>query len=115
MSEPSPEPICGLRIDPALLADIRRQCQERRAELEAAGRLPCLTIAPGSHMSAFAALPASPPITEAERFAAAIENMPARIRAFFEHEDPVSPHRWESTEDREERQRRASLGGWPGG
>jgi hypothetical protein len=33
---------CGLIIDPAVLADIQRQCRERRAQLEASGQLPPL-------------------------------------------------------------------------
>jgi hypothetical protein len=108
-----------LIIDPALLADIRAQCQRRRAELEAAEALPGATIVPGLPQTAVAALPASLPIptqeSEAQRFAAAVDKMPAGVRRFFEREDPVGPHRWESDEDCEERHMRAELGGWPGG
>jgi hypothetical protein len=63
MSEPKHENESGLIIDPAVLADIRAQCQRRRAELEAAGALPALTIAPGSSQSAPEALPAPSPPT----------------------------------------------------
>jgi hypothetical protein len=73
MSEPKHENDCGLIIAPAVLADIRAQCQRRRAELEAAGALPPATIAPGSLESAREALPVPSPIDEAERFAAAME------------------------------------------
>jgi hypothetical protein len=62
MSEPKLENDCGLIIDPTLLADIRARCIRRRAELEAAGTLPPLTIAPGSSDNAIGALPAPLPI-----------------------------------------------------
>jgi hypothetical protein len=56
-------------------------------------------------------------MSEAERFAAAVLEMPAKVRAFFEHEDSpyIPPNRRESDQDRLEREARASLGGWPGG
>ena len=61
------EKICvdGLIIDPVVLADIQRQCKQRRAELEAAGTLPRLLIAPGSSRSDFdaaSALSSIPPL-----------------------------------------------------
>jgi hypothetical protein len=106
----------GLVIDPAVLADIQAQCRARRAELEAARTLAPATIAPGSTQSAFEALPASPPMSESERFALALETMPPRIRAFFEREESpyIPPHPRESDQDRLERQERASFGGWAG-
>jgi len=45
----------------------------------------------------------------------AVANMPETVAKFFEHEDPVPPHRWESEEDREQRERLSALGCWPGG
>jgi hypothetical protein len=54
-------------------------------------------------------------LPEAERLAAGVLEMPSNVRWFFESADAVPPHRWESDEDREDRQWRASLGGWPGG
>jgi hypothetical protein len=51
MNEPKLENDCGLIIDPTLLADIQAQCQRRRAELEAAGALPPLALAPGASQS----------------------------------------------------------------
>ena len=44
----------------------------------------------------------------------AVPNTPEAVAKFFEPEAAVPPHRRESVEDREERQWRASLGGWPG-
>jgi hypothetical protein len=110
---------CGLIIDPAVLADIRAQCQRRRAELEATGELGRRPIAPGASEGAFAALPASPPtpdtLSEAERFALAVQTMPSKVRRFFEYEEPViSSRQCESIEERSERQLRSSFGGWPG-
>ena len=106
----------GLVIDPAVLADIQRQCRERRAELEAAGSLPGLSIAPGSPQGAFTLALASSPMSEAERFGAAVLEMPPKVRAFFEREDSpyIPPHRRESDQDRVEREERTSFGGWPG-
>jgi hypothetical protein len=52
MSEPKLENDCALIIDPAVLADIRAQCQRRRAELEASGQLPPLRLAPGCPVNA---------------------------------------------------------------
>jgi len=44
---------------------------------------------------------------EAERFAAAVPDMPANVRRFFQAEEPVfSPQLRESDEDRLERQKR---------
>jgi hypothetical protein len=112
----------GLLIDPKELARIQAACRERRAQLEATGMLPplrlapgCLPIAPGASEGAFAALPASLPVGEAERFAAAVAEMPPKVRAFFEYEEPVvSSRQLESDQDRLERQARTSFGGWPG-
>ena len=115
MSEPKLENDCGLIIDPAVLADIRAQCQRRRAELEATGELGHMPIAPGTSEGAFAALPASPPMSEAERFAAAIADMPANVQQFFLCEEPaVSTRQRESIQERSERQLRSSFGGWCG-
>jgi len=102
MSESKHENESGLIIDPAILANILAACRHREAELGAAGGL---------------ALPPAPAtLSEAERFAAAVADMPPRIRAFFQAEEPtVSPQQWESDQDRLEREVRASLGGWPGG
>jgi hypothetical protein len=54
--------------------------------------------------------------TEAERFAAAVSEMPPNVRAFFEREEsPYIPvHRRESAEDQEQRLLRESIGGWSG-
>jgi hypothetical protein len=84
-----------LIIDPALLADIRAQCQRRAAELAAAPST--LTTVP-------------------EPFAAAVQTMPAPVRAFFEgDQEPYIPvHRRESALDQEQRQLRESIGGWCG-
>jgi hypothetical protein len=49
------------------------------------------------------------------RFAAAVSEMPAKVRAFFQHEERiVSSQQCESIEERSERQLRSSFGGWPG-
>src|SRR6516162_3469173 len=109
MSEPKLENDCGLIIDPAVLADIRAQCERRRRELKAAGTLPPATIAPGASQSASSAAPASTPMSEAERFGAAVPDMPPRIRAFFEREDPTPPQQPESTQERLEREARACF------
>jgi hypothetical protein len=54
-------------------------------------------------------------MSEAERFAAAVLEMPPKVRAFFEHEEPViSSRQLESDQDRLEREERASFGGWCG-
>jgi hypothetical protein len=105
----------GLIIDPKELARIQAACRERRAQLEASGKLPPLRIAPGCPQSTFATLPASLPTQEAERFAAAVAEMPAKVRRFFEHEESVTSSRQcESIEERSERQLRTSFGGWCG-
>jgi hypothetical protein len=85
----------GMIIDPAVLADIRAQCQRRAAEL---GQSPPATV------------------TEAERFAASVPEMPARVRAFFEREEsPYIPmHRRETVLEVEQRLLRESFGGWCG-
>jgi hypothetical protein len=117
MSEPKHENESGLIIDSSLLAQIREACQRRRAELETTGELQRLPIAPGSPQVAFGELPIALPVSEAERFAAAVSEMPPRVRAFFESEEPpyIPPHRQESEAQRLEREQRASFGGWPGG
>jgi hypothetical protein len=51
---------------------------------------------------------------EAERFAAAVLEMPGNVRRFFEREDGVPPQRWESEEERAERERLTEMGGWCG-
>jgi hypothetical protein len=95
------ENLHGLSISLEELTRIREACQRRRAELEAAGALPGLSIAPGSSQSAVATLPTSPPIpaqeSEAERFALVVQTMPPRVRAFFEREESpyVSPRQLE--------------------
>jgi hypothetical protein len=111
----------GLIIDPQELARIRAACQLRAAELERAEALQCpanaLEALPwrGTESAKVLALPAIPATaTEAERFAAAIPEMPPRVRAFFEAEDSVPAHRPESIEDREGRRLRESFGGWCG-
>jgi hypothetical protein len=116
MSDSRLENESGLIIDPALLMDIRAQCEGRRHELEAAGTLPPSSIAPELSQGAAKALSVPQPIPEAERFAAALETMPANVRRFFQADDPfVSPRQLQSAQDRLERQARASFGGWAGG
>jgi hypothetical protein len=107
---------CELIIDPVLLSQIQAHCRKTRAELEAAGELQGLPIAPGRAQSAFGELPAPPPISETEHFAAAISEMPPKVRAFFEREESpyIPPHRRESAEEREGRLLRKSIGGWCG-
>ena len=109
MNDSKLESDCGLIISSEELIRIREACQRRRRELEAAGTLPPLTIAPGSSQSALATAEVQPPISEAERFATAVSEMPARIRAFFEHEHPTPPQQPESTQDRLERQTRVFV------
>jgi hypothetical protein len=106
----------GLIIDPAELARIRAACQRRAAELAAAQERQCPIEAPGPTQKLPAALPLPPPIPLAERFAAAVQEMPARVRAFFEREEsPYVPlHRRESVGEREQRRMRESVGGWCG-
>jgi len=57
-------------------------------------------------------LPATLAISEAERFAAALETMPPNVRRFFEHQDPAPYRQPESAQDRLEREARVSFGGW---
>jgi hypothetical protein len=115
MSDSRLENDCGLIIDPALLMDIRAQCERRRRELEAAGTLPPSPIAPGSLQGVSSSTKASPPIAEAERFAEAVETMPAPVRRFFQADEPiVSRGQLESIEDGTERRLRAGFGGWCG-
>jgi hypothetical protein len=83
MSDSRHENESGLIIDPALLAQIQAHCGKIAAELEATGQLQRLPVASGSTSDDFPALPAPPPISESERFAAAVSEMPPRVRAFF--------------------------------
>jgi hypothetical protein len=95
-----------LIISPEDLADIRAQCLRRAAELrdEPARSAAVQSVAPPA-----SATPVPPQAVlsgseqEALRFAAAIDQMPPRVRAFFERDDPIPPWRWESAEDRAER------------
>jgi hypothetical protein len=113
MSDNRLENDCGLIIDPALLVDIRAQCEGRRRELEAAGTLPPSPIAPGSPQGLSSSTKASPPIAEAERFAAAVSEMSTEVRRFFQYDEPiVSPRQLETAQDRAERQMREGFGGW---
>ena len=100
---------CGeVIISAEELARIQAACQQRAAEQPAAGAPQCSPDALG--------LPQSANLIEAERFAAAVPNMPANVRKFFEAEEPiVSPRQSESAQDRLEREARASFGGWAGG
>jgi hypothetical protein len=77
-----------------VLADIQAQCRLRAAELERAEALQCpanvLEALPwrATQSAKVLALPAIPAtVTEAERFAVAVQQMPARVRAFFEREE----------------------------
>ena len=99
MSDSEHENESGLIIDPTLLANIQAACRCCAAELEAA-------------TSAESRLSSE---QEAERFAVAIAEMPARVRAFFEREESpcVPPRRQESEVQRLEKL--ASFGGWCGG
>ena len=109
--------VCELIISPEDLAAIRAQCPRRAAELEAAKS----AAAPGIALPA----PVTPTATaeravvgaeeQAQRFAATIDQMPPRVRAFFEHEDPILSWRWESDEDRADRERLTALGVWADG
>jgi hypothetical protein len=93
---------CELIIDPVLLAQIQAHCGKIAAELEATGELQRLPIAPGRPQAAFGELPVPPPISEAEHFAAAVSEMPLKMRAFFEREESpyIPPHRRESDQAR---------------
>jgi hypothetical protein len=95
------------------LARIRSACQQRAAEL--AGASQPAPEATGLSQSANGKLPDVGNLTDAERFAAAVEAMPANMRRFFQAEEPiVSPQQRESDQDRLEREARASFGGWCG-
>jgi hypothetical protein len=113
------------------LANIQRQCRQRAAELEgqraaelegqraaeheASGALQQLPDAPGSIQSVFGVTEVSPPISDAERFAAAAQDMLANVRRFFDQEDLLSARTsWESEEKRAERNLRTDLGCWCG-
>jgi hypothetical protein len=88
-----------LIISPEELVRIQAACRLRAAELEAA-------------TSAQSRLSSE---QEAERFAAAVPDMPANVRRFFQAEEPiVSPRQSESAQDRLEREARVSFGGWCG-
>jgi hypothetical protein len=114
MSDSRYENESGLIIDPALLANIQVGVVLRSWRLP--GQLQRLPIAPGSPQNDFPTLPVPPPISEAEHFAAAVSEMPPKVRAFFEREESpyIPPHRRESDSAREEREGRASFGGWCG-
>jgi hypothetical protein len=93
MSDSRHENESGLIIDPAVLADIQLECRRRAAELEAARAN----------------------LTEAERFAAAVVDMPANVRRFFQADESiVSPRQLETAQERAERQMREGFGGWCG-
>ena len=51
---------------------------------------------------------------QAQRFAAATQQMPPKVRAFFEREDPVPARDWESEAERAQRERLTELGCWVG-
>jgi hypothetical protein len=51
-------------------------------------------------------------LTEAGCFVAAVPDMPETVAKFFAPEDSTSPWRWESVEDRCEREARTNFGGW---
>ena len=111
MNDSKPGNDCGLIIDPTVLADIQAKCRQRAAELEAAG---LLQQSPGSPQSLLGAAVCLALITEAERFATAVETMPANVWRFFQHEEPVALHQPESVENKAERRLRESFGGWCG-
>ena len=119
MSANLSESAAGLIVDPAVLADIQGQCRERAAELARTGTPGRLMEVPGLSQSGFGMAQVPPPIParlpEAERFAVAVQEMPAKVRRFFEPEDPAPPWRVESVEDRAERERLTDLGSWAGG
>ena len=74
------------------------------------GSLPACRGAGGGYIGGIAA-----ELPEAERFAAAVPDMPANVRRFFQAEEPiVSRRQSESAQDRLEREARASFGGWCG-
>ena len=93
-----------LIIDPKLLAEIQAACKRRAAKLEAAGSAAAQAVGVPTSRT-----PVVGPEEQARRFAAATQQMPTRVRAFFEHEDPVPPWRWESNEDRAQRERLTAL------
>jgi hypothetical protein len=98
MSASKHENESGLIIDPTVLADIQAACRRRAAELEAA-------TSTESRLNSE---------QEAQCFAAAVVDMPANVRRFFEHEDPAPYREAESGQERLEREARASSGGWCG-
>jgi tRNA/tmRNA/rRNA uracil-C5-methylase (TrmA/RlmC/RlmD family) len=112
MSESKLENDCGLIIDPTVLADIQAQYRRRAAEL--AGASQPAPEATGLSQSANGKLPDVSNLTDAERFAAAVEMMPPNVRRLFEHEDPAPYREAESGQERLEREARASFGGWCG-
>jgi hypothetical protein len=68
----------------------------------------------GKQLGSFLDGPGS--LSESEHFAAAVSEMPPKVRAFFEREESpyIPPHRRESAEEREGRLLRESIGGWCG-
>ncbi len=105
-----------LIISPEGLARIRAACQRRAAELEAARAPQRPPDAPGSSPNLNGKSVNLAGLTVAERFAAAVPDMPANVRRFFQADDPfLPPRQLESAQDRLEREQRASFGGWPGG
>jgi hypothetical protein len=107
-----------LIISPEELVRIQEACRQRAAKLAATGASQNSPIAPGPAQSACEALPVSQSIpatlTVAERFAAALETMPANVQRFFQHEEPAAFHQPESVENKAERRLRESFGGWCG-
>ena len=94
MRDSGSENECELIIDPVLLSQIQAHCRKIAAELEAQ---------------------ADTERYSAEYFAAAVPEMPANVRRFFEAEDQeVRPLTFESVADREQRQLWESIGGWCG-
>jgi hypothetical protein len=53
-------------------------------------------------------------LTDAERFAAAMEMMPPNVRRFFQADEPAAFHQPELVENNAERRLRESFGGWCG-
>jgi hypothetical protein len=53
-------------------------------------------------------------MSEAERFAAAVSEMPANVRRFFQREEPAAFHQPESVKNKAERRLRESFGRWCG-
>jgi hypothetical protein len=110
MSDNRHENESGLIIDPALLANIQAACRRRAAELEAAGTPQQPPESAGSSQGVNGKLCSVNNLTDAERFAAAVPDMPANVRRFFQAEETfVSPRQLERAQDRLEREARASV------